>query len=260
MDEVSSTDLARCDGNYFEAWRCIGRLSDAGEVREFEGVTLVATGLRIDWANIAFITRKLNDPMASIATIQAYFGSRGTPFIVRVREGVDTAAEAALMVADLPYSDTVPGMFLADARACRGPEVEGLEISVVRPGKRIAQWQGVVCDSFGLPREAAKAFFGSRYFEDPQIENYVGVVEGEVVATSTLLVSHGVAGVHNVGTLGSHRRRGIGEAMTAHAVARGAAQGCPSASLQASEMGRPVYERMGFKMVAPYRTFLRRTS
>jgi hypothetical protein len=41
-------------------------------------------------------------------------------------------------------------------------------------------------------------------------------------------------------------------------VAAGAALGCPSAFLQASEMGQPVYRRMGFETVAPYRTFYRR--
>jgi hypothetical protein len=33
--------------------------------------------------------------------------------------------------------------------------------------------------------------------------------------------------------------------------------GCVMAALQASEMGRPVYERMGFRLVSPYRTFHR---
>ncbi len=260
MGTATPEELARCDGNYFEAWRRLGRLSDAGEVRDFEGLTLVATGLRIEWANIAFITRKLTDPMASIAAIEAFFDSRGAPFIVRIREGVDTATEAELHTAGLAFSDIVPGMFLADAAACQGPEVDGLGVERVTGGEPMEQWLTVVCESFGLPRDAADTFFGPRYFLDPEIENYLGTIAGDAVATSTLLMSHGIAGVHNVGTLATHRRRGIGEALTAHAVRRGAEMGCRSANLQASDMGRPVYERMGFKLIAPYRTFLRRPS
>jgi ribosomal protein S18 acetylase RimI-like enzyme len=77
------------------------------------------------------------------------------------------------------------------------------------------------------------------------------------VASSALIVIDGVAGVHYVGTLASHRRRGFGEAMTRHAVDEGAQAGCRSATLQASEMGQPIYERMGFRVVTQYKTFVR---
>jgi predicted acetyltransferase len=72
-----------------------------------------------------------------------------------------------------------------------------------------------------------------------------------------VFVDGAVAGVYNVAALPSHRRRGIGEAMTWRSVARGREAGCTVAVLEASEMGRPVYERMGFRVVAPYRTFRR---
>ena len=51
------------------------------------------------------------------------------------------------------------------------------------------------------------------------------------------------------------RRRGIGEAITWHAVHVGAERGALIACLQASEMGAPVYERMGFRVTAQYLTF-----
>jgi len=78
------------------------------------------------------------------------------------------------------------------------------------------------------------------------------------VAVSSVFVDGGVAGVYNVATLESHRRRGIGEAMTWRSVSRGRETGCVVATLQASELGKPVYERMGFRVVAPYKTFRRR--
>jgi predicted acetyltransferase len=83
------------------------------------------------------------------------------------------------------------------------------------------------------------------------------MVDGEPVASSTLVYGGRVAGVHNVATLPEARRRGFGEALTWHAMARGASFGCDMAALQASQMGRPVYERMGFRLVSQYRTFQR---
>ncbi len=41
-------------------------------------------------------------------------------------------------------------------------------------------------------------------------------------------------------------------AMTARVAADGVAAGCDVAILQASDMGRPVYERMGYRRVVQY--------
>ena len=53
--------------------------------------------------------------------------------------------------------------------------------------------------------------------------------------------------IFNVATRPSHRRRGIGEAMTWCAVNHGIDAGCDLAFLQASPDGLPLYERMGFR-------------
>jgi hypothetical protein len=39
-------------------------------------------------------------------------------------------------------------------------------------------------------------------------------------------------------------------------VADGVADGCDVAALQASEMGRPIYERLGFRTVVRYATYV----
>ena len=107
----------------------------------------------------------------------------------------------------------------------------------------------------GLVARADANYFDSMRSFAAQM--YTGFLDGEPVATSALFMSNHVAGVYNVATLNAYRRRGFGEAMTWHAVREGAAAGCGMASLQASEMGRPIYERMGFRLVAGYKTYLR---
>ena len=171
---LSAVDLARGDANYFEAWRLIGRLSDPGIVHESGGVTCVATGVPVEWANIAFITRAVADPAAAVAAIDAFFGSLNLAFIARVREGVVPAMENALTAAGIVYSDTVPGMLLADASACRQPEVPGLQVEAVHDTRLMRHWQRIVAESFGLPLSAAEAFFGPRFFREPGLESYIG--------------------------------------------------------------------------------------
>jgi ribosomal protein S18 acetylase RimI-like enzyme len=92
--------------------------------------------------------------------------------------------------------------------------------------------------------------------QDAPEEHVIGLLDGTPVATASLMVAGGAAGIYNVVTLESVRRRGIGTAMTAAAVRRGAERGMELATLQASSMGRPVYERLGFRFVCdlvPYR-------
>lgn len=81
---------------------------------------------------------------------------------------------------------------------------------------------------------------------------YLGIVEGRPVATSLRITTGRVAGVYFVSTLPELRRRGFGEAMTWRAAVDGRREGCTLSYLQASVMGRPVYEKMGYRLVEWY--------
>jgi predicted acetyltransferase len=61
-----------------------------------------------------------------------------------------------------------------------------------------------------------------------------------------------VAGIYFVSTLAEFRRRGFGEAMTWRAIADARTTGCTLSYLQASRMGRHIYEGMGFRVFEEY--------
>jgi GNAT superfamily N-acetyltransferase len=248
--------IARADANYFESWRAIVTAVDGGEARQTGGVLVTNSGMPLPWFNIGFITRPLADPARAVDQIAHYFDGLRLPFIIRVREGVDPAAERACEAAGMPYSDTVPGMVLSELPAAVTMP-DGLEVRAAADAQTLQHHVDVIAAAFGMPLAFAQQLLSPRLLGVPDLALYVGYVDGEAVATAALVASHRVAGVYNVACLPSHRKRGYGEAMTWHAVHAGAAIGCTMASLQASEMGRPVYERMGFRLVAPYRTFVR---
>ena len=84
---------------------------------------------------------------------------------------------------------------------------------------------------------------------------WVARVDGVPVAASGLFVAAGVAGIYNVATVPEARGRGIGRAVTVAALAEGIAQGQRTAVLGASDMGYPVYRRLGFREVSRLRSY-----
>ena len=76
---------------------------------------------------------------------------------------------------------------------------------------------------------------------------FVGDVGGAPAAASALVATRAVAGVYNVGTVPGLQRRGLATAMTWHALEAGRHAGCTVGALQATMVGRAVYERMGFR-------------
>lgn len=95
------------------------------------------------------------------------------------------------------------------------------------------------------------------YEEEAAEVHFVGLLQGEPVSTSSLITAGGAAGIYNVVTVEHARGRGIGAAMTAAAVEAGRRRGMTTAALQASTMGRSVYEALGFRHacdLVPYRS------
>jgi GNAT superfamily N-acetyltransferase len=248
--------ITRADANYWQSWRVLDGNAPGGELVERNGVFLASSALPIAWLNLAIIMTKLPDPESAIVRAIAFFDERKLPFVVRIRQGLDAAAEEICTSRGLPHRDTVPGLVM-EPIVEPPPLPQGLAIRAAHDAASMDEHRRIMASSFGFPQDIAERLLSERLLSERDCEYYIGYVEGGAVASSALIMTDGVAGVYNVGCLQEARRKGYGEAMTWHAVTRGKEMGCDIASLQASEMGRPIYERMGFRLVAPYKTFVR---
>lgn len=78
------------------------------------------------------------------------------------------------------------------------------------------------------------------------------------VARAMLRTADGIAGLYAVHTAPGHRRRGFGTAATACALRAAREAGLRVTSLQASQVGEPLYRKLGYRTVGVVRCWARR--
>jgi GNAT superfamily N-acetyltransferase len=110
----------------------------------------------------------------------------------------------------------------------------------------------------GVPAEWARPSFPPELVDDPDTAMFIPRLDGRPVGTAFATRTRDVCGIYAVGTLEAARRRGAGTAATWACVGAAQEWGCRAVVLQASEMGYPVYRRMGFEPVVDYARFLPR--
>ncbi len=143
---------------------------------------------------------------------------------------------------------------VANVGLAQTPEVQPMDADeraavVERTGRMLTE-RYVFLDvaEAGFGSSTPRALVGNQLVSHPAVELFVGYVNGVAATTSALITTGRVAGIYWVSTLKSYRGSGLGEALTAHAIRAGQARGCDTATLRASAMGRPIYERMGFSL------------
>ena len=133
------------------------------------------------------------------------------------------------------------------------PADTDISVEPVRDAAALALWSRVLCHSFGAPQAFGEAFadLAAALGLGPtsSFRHFLAYSNGEAVATCSLFLGAGVAGIYDVGTLPERRRRGIGGAITRAAIADAAASGYRVAILHSSELGASMYRALGFTEV-----------
>jgi ribosomal protein S18 acetylase RimI-like enzyme len=128
-----------------------------------------------------------------------------------------------------------------------------LTIEQVQDLDTLKAWCHIANTCFEWSDVAESAFFTLMSESlDTQVPfyHYMGYLNGEPVATSSLLLGAGVAGIYNVATLPDARRQGIGTAITLAALRDARATGYRIGILQAYEMGLTFTIDLDFKSIA----------
>ncbi len=83
-------------------------------------------------------------------------------------------------------------------------------------------------------------------------QRFIAVLNHTIVGQTCLFLTAGPlgnAGIYNVGVLPAYRKRGIGKALVHAACAYAREKGYTYATLNANDMGRPVYLQLGFRII-----------
>ncbi len=132
----------------------------------------------------------------------------------------------------------------------KGEPPSGLATVVVDDAGKLRQFDRAHAGGFGASEAIGRAYMemyaALGLGPDRPLRHYVGLLHGEPVASASLLLVAGVAGIFGVAVAPEARRRGIGNAMTLACLRTAHALGYRVGTLQASPLGLGVYRRLGF--------------
>jgi ribosomal protein S18 acetylase RimI-like enzyme len=135
----------------------------------------------------------------------------------------------------------------------RVPHQSAIEIEPAEDAATMETWTRVLCESFG-----ASPRFGDAFVDlaaaigldaSSPFRHFLASVDGQPVATCSLFLGAGVAGIYDVATLAQHRRRGVGSFVTRAAMNEARSLGYRMVILHSSTSGVGIYRSLGFREV-----------
>lgn len=251
-DEIWADRLAAALGDAYVDWlRPTGRPSGTeGQVRWYAGVPgfapfnlVVATGRTVDVADLdraeqALLALEPQHRISARASVESVVG----PWVLE--RGYAYAGSAPALVLEGDAFDACLAAPLGPPRTQRA-----------LPSDTVA-FTDAAAGIFGLPAERIRVLCPPSLAEDPRASLRFALVDDVVVGTAQGWTEDGAIGVFNVAVVPELRGKGLGSELTAAVVADGAAAGGTWAYLQSSDEGLHVYERLGFRTVDHWCTWM----
>lgn len=234
---------------YVYALGRIGRLGPGGHSELVGPLFCIDAGIGVSKFNIAVAVEPVTNPRQALRGAIDWFAARGLNLRLDLRAQDDSALLAAAMLEGFSFWWREPVMLL-DPLPPGFPRAPALEIREVRTAEDRDLYCRADIEEYG-DQEFQLAMV-SAASEMEGVSMHLGLRDGVPIARSMGVVHGQLVGVHNVYVPPSCRGQGFGAALTAAAIDAGRAAGARAACLEATDLGLPVYRKMGFRRIDEY--------
>ena len=228
-------------------------------VHDEAGLRLVDADLDCDTFNCIVGTTTLDDSGRDLAKgmVDRFVARRHAMAWWLISETGSDPFERFLLSLGLTHDETDIGMVAPLDSLPPERDVAGLTIQPVTTAEGIGDFAGVLSDVFDPPDEHVITFFrqvAPLNLTTP-MHLFVACLNGRPVATGSVFLGGGLAGIFDVATANEARGRGIGTAMTIYCMHAARRLGYRAAVLQASPDGLGIYRKSGFHELATWKTY-----
>jgi ribosomal protein S18 acetylase RimI-like enzyme len=238
-----ANDLRRLNlSNLFSLWESVGTVNGALENhRGFEKIYHHGSS----WPNRIWLTGEEGEEhtRAALENAASYLTREDEPILLVLTEEQLAFSRDWLRKRGLSLLFSQTGMVLELEGASAVPKEDPLEIITVGTQEESSLWSQVASEAFGYRVDPTVV---RNVVDVSEITLYLGFLPEGVAGTALLCTHCGVAGFHMAGTRPELRRRGVARRMMRHLMGEARAKGLRYATLQASAMGEPLYDELGF--------------
>jgi len=250
MDHDEAIELQRRGLDAF--LRLIATAAEGSRLAEYPGVVaaLVPASPRRSFPN-SVVYRSAEELAAALDPLAAEYRHAGVgAWTVWVPEGDRTAVR--LLEAAGHRLDAAPAAMAIELSDLPDPDPADLDWDAGATADEIGRINDL---AYGYDQGFAAAF---TRVSDPALHAYRARVDGETVSVAGVLDVDDDALLTFVATDPAHRGRGLARLLSHVGVAEARDRGRITSSLQASPLGRPVYERLGYQAFGTIQMWERR--
>jgi len=259
MNELELFKLA--DLNLIEFWRESSKWIANTEILETHETVFIDAGIDFPGCSLAFnlSEESIEQPAEFLARAKAFFSGRKRGFSLLLRGHRDRDIIQYCKDQKIFLVGDQLGMVL-DRKARGGEAPAGAELRWVNSAGELQDFNAVAAEAFMdllFPREVSEAYFtyAERVLSPFSILATV-YYDGEPACCAMAMLSHGIAGVYWVGTTKKARGRGLAKYCVQEVSNAAIGMGARMVVLQASEFGRPVYPKIGYREFSTYPHFI----
>lgn len=255
MGDVSTEAVAAA---LVESWEHLVAACSDGWTRAEPGALAAVTGVAMPTLNGVWITGE-DVQSVVVARLLDDVAVTALPYCLQVRPTAAEQLADEIVAREMAREDDIPLMVLERPQAVATERLaDELLIRRVTPSEASAHAR-LAAAGFEAPVEPFLQLMTPAVLAAAGVRCYLGEVDAQPVTTGIGVTLGPYVGIFNIATPPACRRRGYGAAVTARAVADGAAAGAKWAWLQSSQAGYQVYERLGFRTTENWQCWLSRT-